>query len=42
MESELAVDMLISGTIEKACISTIIVDEDSTTIAKIKKLFDIS
>ena len=42
MESDLAADMLISGTIEKACISTIIVDEDSTTMKKIKKLFDIS
>ena len=37
MESDLAVDMLVSGTTEKACISTIIMDEDSTTMAKIKK-----
>ena len=38
MESDLAVDMLVSGTTEKACISTVIMDEDSTTMAKIKKL----
>ena len=37
MESDLAVDMLVSGTTEKACISTIIMDEDSTTIAKMRK-----
>ena len=37
MESELALDMLVSGTTEKARISTIIMDEDSTKMAKIKK-----
>ena len=37
MESDLAVDMLVSGTTEKACISTIIMDEDSTKMEKIKK-----
>ena len=38
MESGWAVDMLISGTTEKARISTIIMDVDSATVAKIKKL----
>ena len=35
MESGLVVDMLISGTTENAQISTIIVDEDLTTICAI-------
>ena len=35
--SDLAVDMLISGTTEKARILTIIMDEDSKIMAKIKK-----
>ena len=30
--------MLVSGTTEKARVSTIIMDEDSTTMAKIKKI----
>ena len=37
MESYLAVDMLVSGTKEKARISTVIMDEDLTTMPKIKK-----
>ena len=37
MESDVAVDKLVSGTTEKSCISTMIMDEDSTTMAKIKK-----
>ena len=37
MGSGLAVDMLVSGTTEKARISTIIMDKDSTAMAKIKK-----
>ena len=37
MESDLAVDMLVLGTTEKFRISTIIMDEDSTTMTKIKK-----
>ena len=38
IESDLAVDMLVLGTTKKAHISTSIMDEDSTTMAKIKKL----
>ena len=34
MESDLAVDMLLSGTTEKARVSTIIMDEDSITMKK--------
>ena len=37
MERNLAVDTLVSGTTEKTRISTIIMDEDSATMAKIKK-----
>ena len=37
MESDLAVDILVSGTTAKARILTIVMDEDSRTIAKIKK-----
>ena len=37
IESDLAVVMLVSGTTEQARISTIIMDEDSTTMAKTKK-----
>ena len=37
MESDFAVDMLVSGTTEIARLSAIIMDEDSTTMAKIKK-----
>ena len=37
MESDLAVDMLVSGTPEKARISKIIMYENLTTMAKIKK-----
>ena len=37
MESDLAIDMFVSGTTEKARISTIFVDEDSTIMAKIKE-----
>ena len=38
MASDLAVEMLVSGTTQKARISTIVMDEDSTTMAKIKKI----
>ena len=37
MGTGLAVDMLVSGTTEKARILTIIMDKDSTAMAKIKK-----
>ena len=37
MESDLAVDMLVSATTEKARISTIIMDQYSTTMVKIRK-----
>ena len=36
MEGDLAVDLLVSGNTEKARISTIIMDEDSITMAKIR------
>ena len=35
MESDLTLDMLVSGTKEQARISTIIIDEDSTIMTKI-------
>ena len=38
MESDLAVDVLLLGTTQKHCISTIITDEDTTKMVKIKKL----
>ena len=37
MESELAVDMLVSGNKEKARISTIFMDEELITMTKIRK-----
>ena len=37
MESGLAVDMVVSGTTEKAYISIIIMNEDLTTAAKKRK-----
>lgn len=37
VKSVLEVDMLVSGTTEKACTSKIVMDEDSITMAKISK-----
>ena len=37
MESDLSVDILLSGTTEKTRISTFIMNKDSTTMAKIRK-----
>ena len=38
MESDLTLDMLVSGTTEQARISTIIIDEDSTIMTKLKSV----
>ena len=38
LESDLAVDVLLKGTTQKPCISTIIIDEDTTKMVKIKKI----